>query len=175
MNDVFKPRYRKDKGLKIRLVNNNFFEVFNKKHPKSKIDSYSKAREVLKCFHEEVTDIVSTEREGFDLMNIAYLITIGYEPKDEVLQSNKKYVNQKLTNEYNKVIPYLNLDTDGKFCKIFFSMELPKYKFKYKKSWGFTACRPFKKKVSVEFKKNYNKFVVLEKEESYRKVFSLVL
>lgn len=174
MNDVLKPRYRKDKDLKIKLVSHKFFEVFSQKYPKNKIDDYSKMREVLKCFHEEVTDVISTEREGFDLMNIAYLITVGYEPEDNVLQEGKKYINQKLTNEYGKVIPYLNLDTDGKFCKIFVSMELPKYKFKYKKSWGFTACRPFKKKVSIEFKKNYNRFIVLDKEEPYRKIFSLV-
>lgn len=175
MIDRHKPRYRKDKGLKIKLVSHEFFNLYREKFPKSKIDSYTKMRSVLKCFHEHVTDIVSTSRQGFDLMNLAYIITVGYLPTDEYRNKETRFINYKLSNEHDKKIKYLNLETDGRYCKIFFSMDLPRYKFKYKKAWAFTPCRTFKAKVSKEFRANFNKFILMEHGEPYRNIFNSLL
>lgn len=163
MIDRLKPRFRKDTGLTKKLVTTDFFKVFKKKHKKTDIKDFAKAREILKSFHNKVTDIIATEREGFNFMNMAYIFTVGFYPSEEDLQSKKLYINHNLSNQIDKKVIYSNIETDGKVCKIFFSMDLPKYKFKFRKIWGFTPTRPFKKKVSESFKINHQKFFTFHK------------
>jgi hypothetical protein len=175
MKDLHKPRFRREYGLQTKLVSHKFFKLYRKKHPKSSIDNYVKMRAVLKAVHETFGDVIATERNGLDLMNIAYLLTVSYKPYEDRLMEKKVCINHKLSSEHKTAVIYSNLDTDGKVCKIFFSMDLPKYKFKYKKSWSFTACRTLKKKVSVNFKKRFNTFLFWEKGKPYKEIFHSIM
>lgn len=158
MNDVKKPRLRKDRGLIKKLVTHEFFKMYKKKYPDSGIKDYTEMRAVLNIFHDTVTNIVSTERDGFKLFNIADMYVAGFFPKQEHVLSKMKFINYNLSNKADKPISYTNADTDGKVCKIFFSMILSRYGYKFRGTWGFVPCRGFKAKVSKGFKKDHNKF-----------------
>lgn len=169
--DPKKPRFRKDKGTTIKIVSKVFFKKYRKKYKTSSIDTYVKMRNVLAVLHEKITDIIATERGGFDLAQLANIVTVAYTPYTKTLQDKHKYIDYSLSKNVDKVVKYTNLHTDGKACRIYFSMELPKYKFLYRRMWGFTPTLPFRRKVSREFSNNYLRFIEVERGESMRKIF----
>lgn len=169
--DPKKPRFRKDKGTTIKLVNRIFFKLYRKRYKNTTIDTYDKMRKVMAALHEKITDVIATERGGFDLAHLVNIVTVAYNPTIEYLKTDYMYVDYKTSRENNTRVKYTNLHTDGKSCKIYFSMELPKYKFAYRSLWSFTACLPFRRKVSREFSKNYLRFIDRGIEDSMKKVF----
>ena len=67
----------------------------------------------------------------------------------------------------------MNLDTDGKLAKIFYTNLSTKYRFKNRELWQFKAVRQFKRTVAEVYPKQWNKYIVMENRtrvaEMYKK------
>ena len=64
--------------------------------------------------------------------------------------------------KYGKLIQNKNWDTDGHVGKIFYTNYSPKYKFKTRELWQFTAARQFKRAVAKFYPSNWKKFVTMK-------------
>jgi hypothetical protein len=153
------PRCRKDKNQVIKAVNKDFYKVYKKKHPETYIKDPSKVREVLKCVHQEFQEIIANDRDGVNLLELMSLVTVQTEIHDELKEDKSKLIDYRLSEKLNTRVRYLNLDTDGKICKIFCSFRNKECRFMFKDAWGFRPCRDLKQKVSKSFKQNYRKFM----------------
>ena len=76
-----------------------------------------------------------------------------------------KMINDQIENiqkQYGKLIQNKNWDTDGHVGKILYTNYSPKYKFKTRELWQFTAVRQFKRAVAKFYPKNWKKFVTMK-------------
>lgn len=164
-----KPRIRRDTSSLIKAVTRDFHKFYKKKYKNTEefVKDPKDVRNILKVYHENVQEIVSESRGGFDLMGIGTMAIVSY-PIVAKKVGPKNLVNPVLSKKFKKVINYTNLDTDGTICRIFFSFRTKESKLIFKDAWAFRGCRGFKKKVSDSFKKNFNTFISIK---SFRNKF----
>lgn len=165
--DLHKPRLRLDKP-KTALVSKEFLKYYLKKNPEAEIRTVTKMREVMARFHEEVANIISTTRDGFELPMIGYIVVASCDRPHK--KNSEGMYDFKKSAELNAGVKHINFDTDMKLCKILFTLYPIKYKFTLSKLWCFKATKRFRKIVSTNYKKNYQIFFELKR---YMKVSSL--
>ena len=73
--------------------------------------------------------------------------------------------NYALSKKYGKVLQNMNLDTDGKLAKIFYTNLSTKYRFKNRELWQFKAVRQFKRAVAKTYPEQWPKYIVMESKK----------
>jgi hypothetical protein len=130
---------------------------FKDKHPMySSIDA-AKLKKVITSFNGKLRDTVLNNRNGVELPESLGYLFIGSCPA-----AKKVNVDYALSKQYGKLIQNKNWDTDGHVGKIFYTNYSPKYKFKTRELWQFTAARQFKRAVAKFYPKNWKKFVTMK-------------
>lgn len=158
--DVNKPRLRLDINKEL-VIDETFFNCFREKYPKSPITKLKDAKNILKDFHLEVANVISTERDGFELPMVGNLIVLSCERPNKDKAS--KMVDFKKSAELGVVVRHTNFETDMKICKIGFTMGALKYKIKMAGIWKFKATQSFSRIISKNYKKNYKTFIEIPK------------
>ena len=152
--DLNKARY-KEKVLN--LLNVKTLNKFKDKNPMySSIDN-SKLKKVIASFNGKIWDTVLNNRNGVELPESLGYLFIGSCPA-----AKKINVDYALSKQYGKLIQNKNWDTDGHVGKIFYTNYSPKYKFKTRELWQFTAVRQFKRAVAQFYPKNWKRFVTMK-------------
>ena len=73
-------------------------------------------------------------------------------------------MDYSLSKKYGKVIQNKNWDTDGNVGKIFYTNYSPKYRFKTRELWQFTAIRQFKRAVAKIYPTQWKKYIKMKKK-----------
>lgn len=152
--DLNKPRYRESV---YNLLNAKFLEQFKEKHPAYSSVDNSKLKKVIQSFNGKIWDTVLENRNGVELPESLGYLFIGSCPA-----AKKVNINFSLSAKHGKVIENKNWDTDGHVGKIFYTNYSPRYKFKTRELWQFTAARQFKRAVAKRYPESWNKFVVMK-------------
>lgn len=135
----------------------SFFDEFRKEYPEYKNLSDKILKEKLQFITDSIKDQVINTREGVELpLGLGYMF-IGSCPKK--VSPNPDI---QTSYQYNKLISHKNYESDQYLAKIFYTTFETKYKFKYHNSWGFKACRKFKRSVKPVYVENYTKYIKID-------------
>lgn len=144
--DLNAPRAKQDMGY--RPVNRSFWRKF--KRETGMKCSYIEFSNVIKTANEVIAESAVKERDGFKLMNdIGLLLILGIKPVKDAIDYSRG-------SKEGVRVKHLNLETDGKMCKIVYSTYSVKDMFLNRKLWMFDAVRTFKHEASAAFKDNHN-------------------
>lgn len=142
------------KSLSV-VSNRMFMYRFFKKFPQYAHLNTGKTRDVsavIKTFHEELIDTVINFRYGVELpLKSGKIMVVSYKASN--------YPNFAVYNKHKTAAEFTNNHTDGLNCKIFYTNRQARYRVKDRYIWEFIPERPFKKKVSQAFAKDYNKYI----------------
>lgn len=170
--DLYKPRLRKKRIYNFKLINKDFFEIYRQIYPNSSIDTFEKMKKVLHAVNQRIIEKVSTTREGVEFAKLAKMVVVSYIPRTSILINTDHYINIVETKKSNKVVKFTNFHTEGRCCRLLYSMDLIKYKFVFRNLWQFNATRLFTRTMSKEFRKDYKKFVESDGNVSLRQAFN---
>tara|TARA_R110002051_G_scaffold59458_1_gene109045 strand:+ start:922 stop:1437 length:516 start_codon:yes stop_codon:yes gene_type:complete len=159
------PRYREKV---LGLLNMDLINEFKEKYPiYANIDNI-KLKNIVKLYNKKLWEEVLDNRSGVELPDSLGYLFIGTCPTAKSVNTN-----YALSKEYGKVLQNMNLDTDGKLAKIFYTNLSTKYRFKNRELWQFKAVRQFKRAVAEVYPKQWNKYIVMENRtrvaEMYKK------
>lgn len=155
-NDLKAPRARKKR---YDVFSDEAYKKFIKKYPQYAKYTKPQLFKIIKTFNSLFQNILVEERGGIELPESLGRLFIGsFEPAH-----NERNYNHKVSKEYNKIIYNKNLETDGKVCKIFFTNYYSRYRLKDAKIWRFRACRKLSRFVSKEYRKNWHRYVMVDK------------
>lgn len=148
------PRYREKV---LGLLNINLINEFKDKYPiYANIDN-KKLKSIIKLYNKKLWEEVLDNRSGVELPDSLGYLFIGTCPTAKSVNTN-----YALSKQYGKVLQNMNLDTDGKLAKIFYTNLSTKYRFKNRELWQFKAVRQFKRAVAKVYPKQWNKYIVME-------------
>lgn len=151
---------RKPRKPTKRLLTKEAFKKFKKSdkyHPCIKDDSQFKT--IIRAITNKITDEVTNNPSGVELYNIGLLMMIAVPTLTTSPIRNNGYVDMHLSNKIGHKVVFNNFHTDGKMLKILFSQLPSKFKFSRTPNWKFTTGRAFKRKCSLRFKTDYNKYL----------------
>ena len=162
--DLNAPRYRKKTH---HIINADFYKRFFKKYPKYKENKNTEIHKIIKTFNQYVCQEVINNRDGVELPESLGWLFIG-----TCKNAKKNNVNIGKSIKYGVKVSNKNWETDGKLAKIFYSNYAPKYKYKYREYWGFTACRNFKRAVSKAYPENWPMYMQIEPNKKIKALYT---
>lgn len=148
---------------RARPLGRALYKEFIKDNKDISID-YATFKELVIAANEMITDIVTTERDGFSLPKMLGYIFIG-------TFYSRKAIDLNTSQQLGKIIYHTNLETGGKLAKLCYTNYPTKYPFENHTYWYFTGCRPFKKKISTRFKDNYENYIELTSDSKISHYF----
>ena len=148
------PRYREKV---LGLLNINLINEFKEKYPIYNNIDKDKLKNIIKLYNKKLWEEVLNNRSGVELPDSLGYLFIGTCPTAKSVNTN-----YALSKKYGKVLQNMNLDTDGKLAKIFYTNLSTKYRFKNRELWQFKAVRQFKRAVAKVYPKQWNKYIVME-------------
>ena len=148
------PRYREKV---LGLLNINLINEFKEKYPIYNNIDKDKLKNIIKLYNKKLWEEVINNRSGVELPDSLGYLFIGTSPSAKGVNTN-----YALSKQYGKVLQNMNLDTDGKLAKIFYTNLSTKYRFKNRELWQFKAVRQFKRTVAEVYPKQWNKYIVME-------------
>jgi hypothetical protein len=154
--DLNNPRYR-EKVLS--LLNVETLNKFKDKNPMYSSVDDTKLKNVIKTFNGMIWENIINNRDGVELPNSLGYLFIGTCPT-----AKKVNMDYSLSKKYGKVIQNKNWDTDGNIGKIFYTNYSPKYRFKTRELWQFTAIRQFKRAVAKIYPTQWKKYIKMKKK-----------
>lgn len=157
-------RFRASRG-RTNILTKELFEAYKESHPNSEINDFKTFKSIIKDFNESIVNLVTTDRDGFQLpYNLGTIFLGAYKPSTNPID---RRTSEKLGYE----VKHKNYETDGLACKIFYSSYIVKYKLAHRQLWLFSPHRSFKTRASNSFKKNYKLFKLVDRNDNpWRKV-----
>jgi len=157
------PRFRE---TTISLLNKYILSSFREKHPEYSAVSNDQLKKIIETFNGFLWQTVINNRDGIELPEGLGNVFVGSckTPRKENIDHNKS------TKHGVKVINR-NLATDGYLAKIFYTNHEARYKFRFRKLWRFKGVRQFTRKVSVTYKDEWPKYIVVE---DFQRISNLV-
>ena len=165
--NVKAARYRPSANT---ILNKEFFENFNKTHPKYKDLDNKILRKIIKRFNQVLCQTIIDTRDGVQLPEQIGWLFIG-----TCQRSKKDNIDFAKSSKYGIKVTNNNWETDGKLAKIFFSNYAPKHKIKNREFWGFVACRDFKRSVAKTYPDNWNMYVQVLSQAKIDKVYNNII
>lgn len=150
---------------KYNVQTKEFFNDFRNKYPEYKHLKDTELRKKLRLINEWIIEEILNTRDGVELpQGIGYMF-IGSCPKKTSPNPDmqKSYI-------YNQVVNNKNYESDEYLAKIFYTNFETKYRFKFHNTWGFSACRKFKRGVKPVYIENYTKYL---KVDNFKKISSV--
>lgn len=161
--DLNAPRFRKSK---LNLVNKDFFKKLREEFPMLAALSDKDIRDVIETYNRITWETALHHRDGVELPENLGMIFIG--ACDKKTSENTDF---KTSGELNKAVEHLNLNSDSFVAKIFYTTFSTKYRFRNQNLWGFSGCRTFTRACSQEFRKNYDRYVRIDKHVKISTMF----
>ena len=157
------PRYR-EKVLS--LLNIDLINEFKDKYPIYANIDKDKLKNIIKLYNKKLWEEVIDNRSGVELPDSLGYLFIGTCPTSKSVNTN-----YALSKQYGKVLQNMNLNTDGKLAKIFYTNLSTKYRFKNRELWQFKAVRQFKRAVAKSYPKQWNKYIVMENRKRVAEMY----
>jgi hypothetical protein len=157
------PRYR-EKVLS--LLNIDLINEFKDKYPIYANIDKDKLKNIIKLYNKKLWEEVIDNRSGVELPDSLGYLFIGTCPTAKSVNTN-----YALSKQYGKVLQNMNLNTDGKLAKIFYTNLSTKYRFKNRELWQFKAVRQFKRAVAKSYPKQWNKYIVMENRKRVAEMY----
>ena len=145
------PRYRSGR---ISALKKSGYIAFCEKFPKYSHLSFDQFKKIIVAFNEAIVEDAVENREGVSLPENLGLIFLGSCPYPKKIN-----VNAKISMNVGFASNHQNWHSDNRLLKIFYTNSADKYGFSNRNLWAFKAVRPFKKKASDAFKKNFSKYL----------------
>ena len=157
------PRYR-EKVLS--LLNIDLINEFKDKYPIYANIDKDKLKNIIKLYNKKLWEEVIDNRSGVELPDSLGYLFIGTCPTAKSVNTN-----YALSKQYGKVLQNMNLNTDGKLAKIFYTNLSTKYRFKNRELWQFKAVRQFKRAVAETYPKQWSKYIVMENRKRVAEMY----
>lgn len=155
------PRFR---PKKVNILNKATYEKFIERYPEYEELSLEGFKNIVKTFNELLTDGIVDNRDGVELpVGLGYIF-MGTCP------AAKENIDKGKAIEYGFATNHKNWDSDNNLLKIFYTNYSSRYPFENKQVWSFKGVRSFRKKASDEYKKSWQKYIVVD---PMRKISSL--
>ena len=157
------PRYREKV---LGLLNIDLINEFKDKYPIYLNIDKDKLKSIIKLYNKKLWEEVINNRSGVELPDSLGYLFIGTCPTAKSVNTN-----YALSKQYGKVLQNMNLDTDGKLAKIFYTNLSTKYRFKNRELWQFKAVRQFKRAVAKVYPTQWNKYIVMENRKRVAEMY----
>jgi len=137
-----------------RIMNQQMLRDFKEKHPEYQDLTLVEYNGILKQFNQNIIDEVIENRYGVSLPErLGHLIIVSF-PRPK-----RKIIDFGTSNKTGVLSYHGNWDTDNRLGKIVFQNNGYGASFTFHNFWGFTPSRGFKEKMSVAFKKLWQKYI----------------
>lgn len=150
--DIHAPRFRKKV---LNLLNSSLEEEFKKEHPEYKNLDDKMFQKIIMSFNGNLWRTVINNRDGVELPEQLGFIFVGTCDKPR----KRRNVNFGLSQQLDKKLVHLNLESDSKLAKIFYTNYSTKYVFANRELWKFAAVRQFKRTVAKEYPEKWKMYV----------------
>jgi hypothetical protein len=159
--DVKAPRVR----LKAkRLINNEFYNSFKKKHPQFKDVPNATLKKIIITFNTELWNTAINTRDGVEMPEgLGYVFIATCQPS-----TKRNNINIKASLASGVAVKHRNLMSDNYLAKIFYTNFANKYKFMHRELWAFTGCRDFKRSVSKTYPEKWMNYIQVTNGEKVR-------
>jgi hypothetical protein len=150
------------KGSRVRkptksIVDFKMLINFKNKHPEYSSITKTDFNKIIREFNSNIVKTTIDNRDGLRLPERLGLLQILTFPKPK-----RKFIDFGKSNKDGVVRYHGNWETDNKIGKIVFSNTLNGYSYKNCRFWGLNPSRYFKKEMSEQFKRKWQKYIYVD-------------
>lgn len=162
--DLNAPRFRYKFAQTLSLT---FIKSFKLKYPQYAQYKDQDLISALKEHNRLITEHTIESRDGVELhagMGTVFISTVP--------TKKSRPIAYKKSIELGMKVYHKNWDTDNKMAKIHYVNFNTKYKFALNHLWTFTPVRQYKRRVSVEYPKQWRKYILMDNTISLWDIFN---
>lgn len=146
------PRFRKDYKSVLTI---ELYKKFIESNPQYKDLTYDQFRAIIKTHSKKMWNAAASTRDGVELPS-GGTVFVG---STKITKKNNYNIQASIAA--NRPIKHRNFGTDGYVAKIYYSTNLSKVGGRDRSLWAFKGGREFKRTVSREYPKNWNRYIVV--------------
>jgi len=155
--DLKAPRLRRPVGKGISM--DRMLKKLKTRNP-GKFDSMTAMmiKNVITVFNQHLQEEIVTNVDGVDLPS-----KLGFVQLVSCPTKNKNNINFGESIKLNKRVYHRNLNSNGKVGRLFYSNIDRKHYVQNRFLWRYEATREFKRLVSREYPKNWERYIIYDK------------